>query len=109
MSGDSVVAAGARFSGMLAFDQEARLDGEFTGRVSGSGRLDVGPSASIDAQVSVDVLCVSGWVRGEVEAREKVVVYPGGRLQASIATPRLEVGEGGIVEGPIAMAIPGPS
>ncbi len=98
-----VVGAGARFEGLLTFWGRARIDGVVRGEIAADGLLEVGPEASIAAQIEVDVLVVEGLVEGEVAARERVEIRPGGRITAAVRTPRLVLAEGGSLDGRLAM------
>lgn len=98
-----VVGATGRFDGLLAFWGLARVEGQVHGQVAAEGTLEVGAEAIVHARVEVDVLIVEGLVEGDVVARERVEVRPGGRITASVATPRLVLAEGGSLEGRLVM------
>lgn len=98
-----VVGPTGRFDGLLAFWGLARVEGQVRGQVAAEGTLEVGAEAVVHARVEVDVLIVEGLVEGEVVARERVEVRPGGRITASVATPRLVLAEGGSLEGRLVM------
>lgn len=90
---------GSKTEGTLSFAASFRIDGEFQGKVRSPGRLIVGEGASVDAEVHVGHLLVSGELRGTVEAAEQIQIAPGGRLLAEITTPSLVVEDGAIFEG----------
>jgi cytoskeletal protein CcmA (bactofilin family) len=92
---------GARFEGTLSFEDTFRIDGVLKGKVVTKNELIVGDGASIDAEIHVGRLSVSGNVRGVVYARERVEVHAGARLQAEIHTPSLFVEDGAIIQGPV--------
>jgi len=98
-----VVGAGARFEGLLSFWGRARIDGVLRGEITADGLLEIGPEASVAAQIEVDVLIVEGLVEGEVAARERVEIRAGGRITAAVRTPKLVLDEGGSLEGRLAM------
>jgi cytoskeletal protein CcmA (bactofilin family) len=98
-----VVGAGARFEGLLSFWGRARIDGVVRGEITADGLLEVGPEASVTAQIEVDVLVVEGLVEGDVAARERVEIRAGGRITAAVRTPKLVLAEGGSLEGRLAM------
>lgn len=91
------------FDGVLAFWGLARVEGRVRGEVAAEGTLEVGPDAVVRARVEVDTLVVEGLVEGEVVARERVEVRAGGRITASVVTPRLVLDEGGNLEGQLVM------
>ncbi len=92
---------GARFEGTLSFEDTFRIDGVLKGKIITKNELVIGDGASIDAEIHVGRLSVSGNVRGVVYARERVEVHAGARLQAEIHTPSLFVEDGAIIQGPV--------
>jgi len=94
---------GANLQGELRFDASFRIDGKFQGSVRSSGRLVVGEDGTIDAEVHVGHLLVSGEVRGSVKAAEQIQIAAGGRLLADIETPSLLIEDGAIFEGRCSM------
>lgn len=101
--GHVVVGPTGSFDGLLAFWGLARVEGRLRGQVAAEGTLEVGPEAVVHAQIEVDALIVEGLVEGDVVARERVEVRAGGRITASVATPRLVLAEGGSLEGRLVM------
>ncbi len=99
MSEPALLAADAAFSGVLAFDGAARVDGRLEGRVVARGRLEVGPSAEIRGDVHVDVLVLAGRVEGDVVARERAELAPSARLVGSLRAERLVLADGARLEG----------
>jgi len=95
---------GSKTEGTLSFAASFRIDGEFQGKVRSPGRLIVGEGASVDAEVQVGHLLVSGELHGTVEAGEQIQIAPGGRLLADITTPSLVVEDGAVFEGRCAMS-----
>lgn len=98
-----VVGNGARFEGLLSFWGKARIEGSVSGEVHADGVLEIGPDATLAARIEVDVLVVEGLVEGDVVARERVEIRDGGRVTAEVATPRLVLSEGGILDGRLTM------
>jgi cytoskeletal protein CcmA (bactofilin family) len=98
-----VVGAAGIFDGLLAFWGVARVEGRVSGRIAAEGTLEVGPEGVVHAQIEVDAIIVEGLVEGDVVARERVEVRAGGRITASVATPRLVLAEGGSLEGRLVM------
>ncbi len=95
-----VVPAGGRFEGLIAFRNEARIEGDVIGRVSGTGRLEVGDNASISGPIEVDELVSSGRIEGDVETRVRVELTEGATLSGTLQTQRLSVASGAVVQGP---------
>jgi cytoskeletal protein CcmA (bactofilin family) len=92
---------GARIEGTLTFQDVFRVDGSIKGTVLSDQELVVGESGSIEGEIRVGRLSVSGTVRGIVYAREKIEVHSGARVFAELHCPSLVVEEGAIIQGPV--------
>lgn len=96
--------ADASFEGAIEFQGTIRVDGKVSGKIfSNGGTLIVGENASIDADVSVSVAVVMGEVNGSIDAKDRIEVYPPGRIGGDIQTPVISVEPGGIFNGSCAM------
>ncbi|MFQ5743393.1 MAG: polymer-forming cytoskeletal protein [Acidobacteriota bacterium] len=96
---DGHLAEGTRISGTLKFDQSVRIDGEFEGKVESAGRLILGPSAKVDAEVAVGELEVRGHLSGQVHASRRMLIRDGGVVEANIKAGRLSIETGAIFRG----------
>ncbi len=67
--------------GKLIFEGTMRLDGHFTGSIeSQEGTVIVGENAVVDADVSVHTATVSGEVRGNIRATDRIQLCPTARV-----------------------------
>jgi len=83
------------FEGNIDFEGTIRLDGHVKGRIStGKGTLIVGEKAVINADIVVDVAIIMGLVNGTIDAREKIEVYPPGRIAGDIQAPVISIDSG---------------
>jgi cytoskeletal protein CcmA (bactofilin family) len=92
---------GARFEGSLSFEDVFRIDGTLKGSVASDEELVVGESGTVEGEIRVGRLSVSGTVRGVVFARERIEVHAGGRVFAELHSPALVVEEGAVIQGPV--------
>lgn len=100
---------GTSFDGVLSFEGVLRVDGELAGRVlANDGALVVGPQARVRAQVEVAELVLAGLLVGDVIARRRVELQPGGTLEGNVTAPRLAVADGGRIAGRCAAGAPAP-
>ena len=98
------IGAGSIFEGAIEFQGTIRVDGRVSGKIfSKGGTLIVGEKASIDADVSVSVAVVMGEVNGTIDAKDRIEVYPPGRIGGDIQAPVFSVEPGGIFNGTCAM------
>jgi cytoskeletal protein CcmA (bactofilin family) len=85
--------------GELRFRDTMRVDGRLSGRVVSEKVLIVGDTAEVSADIEVGVIVVMGKVSGTVKARQRIEVHPGGRLEADVVTPRLDIADGAVFQG----------
>ncbi len=101
------IGAGSIFEGAIEFQGTIRVDGRVSGKISSKGgTLIVGEKASIDADVSVSVAVVMGEVNGTIDAKDRIEVYPPGRIGGDIQAPVFSVEPGGIFKGTCIMKKP---
>lgn len=68
------------------------------GKVSSEGDLIVGHESTVEGDIKVRRLFVSGIVRGSVRA-ERVEIAPGAKVEADVETPALLIEEGAHFQG----------
>ena len=93
----------ARAAGAIVHLRLTAVPGGSFGR---SSRTWARAVSSVEAEVSVGTLSVSGQITGTVHAKEKVEIHPKGRVHGdmTIARANLVIHEGGVFEGKIDMA-----
>ena len=91
--------AGSFIEGALHFEDTFRLDGRLKGRIASRGDLVVGEHGDIEAEIEVGRIFVSGTVRGNVVAHQRVEIAAGGKVLADIETPSLVVEDGAVLQG----------
>jgi len=96
---DGLLAQGTQVTGTLRFEKAVKIDGQFEGKVESSGKLILGPTAKVDAELSVGELEVEGVLRGEVKAAQRILIRDGGVVEANIVTSRLAIETGAIFRG----------
>ena len=97
---------GSRIEGELHFKDTFRVDGSLVGKVSSQGDLIVGKESTVEGDIKVRRLFVSGCVRGSVRA-DRIEIAPGARVEADVETPVLLIEEGAhfhgrcVMDGPV--------
>ncbi len=92
------------FTGKLAFSGVVHLDGSFKGEIISRGTLVVGGDSVVHAEIHSNVLKISGEVRGDLTATERIELYPPAKVYGNIRTPSLVVEDGVIFEGTCSMS-----
>lgn len=101
---------GTDIEGDVRFNDELRVDGRVGGRViSEKGRLVVGESGEVNADVFVGIASISGTVTGTLTASIKVELHSTGRFYGNIHAPALIIEEGAQFEGHCGMNAGTPS
>jgi cytoskeletal protein CcmA (bactofilin family) len=94
----------ADVDGSIAFKGTLRVDGKIRGKITSSaGTLIVGEKASIDADVNVNVAIIMGELNGTIDAKDRIEVYPPGRVGGDIQAPVISIEPGGVFNGTCAM------
>jgi cytoskeletal protein CcmA (bactofilin family) len=94
-----LLAEGAEFSGLLALDGPARIDGQLCGEVIGPGPLWIGLRANVEARIETDELVVSGALAGEVRASRRIALGSTARVRGELSAPSFSLAEGALLEG----------
>jgi len=95
----SVIDQGCELEGRLTFVGTLALNGKFQGDLFSSGTLLVGETAQLQAEVQVGIAIVSGEIRGNITARERVELRGTARIFGDIVTPVLVLEEGVVFDG----------
>jgi cytoskeletal protein CcmA (bactofilin family) len=94
------IGADASIDGAIEFKGTIRVDGRVKGTISSNGgTVVVGEKGIVNAEISVNVAVVMGEVNGTIDAKERIEVYPPGRLGGDIQSPIVSIEPGGIFNG----------
>ncbi|PYQ52161.1 MAG: hypothetical protein DMF59_05735 [Acidobacteria bacterium] len=91
--------SGASFKGELEFEDTMRIDGRFNGKIVSKNELIVGESATIEGDIHVGRIAISGTVIGKIVASQRVEIHRNGKVYSDIDTPALVIEEGAIFQG----------
>ena len=94
------IGADASIDGNIEFKGTIRVDGSVKGKISSkTGTVVVGEKAVVDAEIHVNVAVIMGELNGMVEARERIEVYPPGRVGGDVQAPVISIEPGGVFNG----------
>lgn len=92
-----------RFKGHVRFSGTLRLDGDIDGTIvseEGSGSmLIVNQNAAVNGNITSDSVLISGKVRGNIKAVERVEIYRSGSLKGDVYTGDIMIQGGAEFEG----------
>lgn len=104
-----VLDKGSEFDGILSFEGAFRIGGIFRGKIYTDDVLIIGEGATVDAEIEVGTLILSGELKGSVKAKERVEIHYPAVFRGNIQTPSLMVADGVVFEGVSQMGRTGPS
>ena len=87
------------FEGRLTFQGTIRIDGHVKGEISSTGTLVIGEEATIEADIHVSYIIISGEIRGNIIADKRIEIHAPGRVFGNIQAPIIIMEEGVIFEG----------
>jgi cytoskeletal protein CcmA (bactofilin family) len=103
---NSIIGKGCKVNGTIDVqDGTLRIDGDFEGNVNcPGGTLVIGKGGKVQADIKVQSAVVGGTVNGNIDAKEKIELQAGSRLEGDIKTRRLVIDEGVFFEGSCKMS-----
>ena len=103
---NSIIGKGCKVNGTIDVqDGTLRIDGDFEGKVNcPGGTLVIGKGGTVKADIKVSNAVVGGTVNGNIDAKEKIELQAGSRLEGDISTRRLVIDEGVFFEGSCKMS-----
>lgn len=85
-------------TGELNFKGSFRIDGYFKGKIHSDSTLIVGENGKVEADIRIGNAIISGEVKGNIHASDRVELSSSGRVIGSVITPKLIVEEGACIE-----------
>lgn len=90
--------------GELSASEDLTLYGQMEGTVTLTDHtLTIGPDADIRAEISANVVVVTGSVTGNINASKKVDIRATGSVQGDVTSADLVIQEGGRLQGKVSM------
>ncbi len=87
------------FNGEVSFRGALRIDGRVEGQGVRGEALIIGEKGSVEAEILVERLQVSGHVRGDITAKRWVELLETSQVTGTIRTPRLTIWRGAVFNG----------
>ena len=85
--------------GTLTFTGGLRIDGRLEGEISTGGTLIIGETAVIRGDIRASYVFVSGEIRGNTIADERIEILTPARVFGDIQSPEIIMGAGAVFEG----------
>ncbi len=91
---ETLIAEHVEIQGTLRFQKALRIDGRFEGQLEASGKLIIGPTGSVKANIDLDEAFISGKVIGNITVKKRLVLRGKAEVTGDITAPLLSVDEG---------------
>lgn len=104
--GLSIVAVGMHITGELDTNGVIKVEGKVTGSLRAEGQVLVAKGGLVEGDIFTREAIVGGQVRGAIYADERVEVQANSKIDGDVTTQRIQVQEGGEVNGFIKMGNP---
>ena len=94
------VGPGVRIEGKLISSEDLVIDGKVDGSIEVSDHhLSIGPDGAVTADLSALRITISGAVKGNVKALDRVDLHATGSVTGDITAPRCIIAEGAFIAG----------
>ncbi|WP_303920871.1 polymer-forming cytoskeletal protein [Treponema berlinense] len=92
------------FDGELEFTDNLVITGKFSGKINATGNLEIDKTAlcNVDS-IKVNSLVISGKVKGNIEAKERVEMCSGSSVAGDVVTGRIRIADNVDFEGSVKM------
>jgi cytoskeletal protein CcmA (bactofilin family) len=87
--------------GEVTSDEELQLDGELEGKLNLKGKLTIGPSSKVNANIKAREVVIYGTVKGNVEAENRISLRAGASIVGDIKTAGIVIEDGAYFKGGI--------
>ncbi len=96
---NSIVGEGTSFSGDIFLTGLLRIDGDFKGSITTTGKVLIGKNGRAECTIKADTIVIGGVVKGDIISTDKVVILSSGMLIGNLVAPRLIAEEGVVLNG----------
>jgi cytoskeletal protein CcmA (bactofilin family) len=104
---DTYIGEETSFEGNLTSKQNLCVYGNVRGTIECQGRVMIGESGNVEADILANDVLISGKVVGNVMARGKLEMTPTGVIQGDVKTSRLIMEDGSKLDGHCEMLLDG--
>jgi len=99
------IGQGVTIEGRVTSTQDLRIDGHVKGAIDvAEHELVLGRGAEVRGNVTAKSALIAGTVVGDVTASDRVQVQATGSVQGDVQAPRLNVLDGGVLQGKVNVA-----
>jgi len=96
---ETTIAENIIIKGTLKFEHCLRIDGAFEGDMESPGKLIIGPTGTVKANLHLDEVFISGKLIGDVTVKKRLVLRGRAEVRGNITAPLLSIDEGVSIQG----------
>ena len=97
---NSIIGEGSYFKGTYIVKGSFQIDGKFEGDLKIDGHLIIGTNGKVKTSTIItDSITIAGTLIGNISASNEVVLIETGRVLGNIEAPKIDVGEGAVIQG----------
>jgi cytoskeletal protein CcmA (bactofilin family) len=101
---ETVIGSTVKVDGNFVGAGDVIVQGQVAGTLKTSKNLQVGPGATIKADVEAANILVAGEIRGHVTCRGKIEIAATGKVYGNVDTQSIVVAHGAVLHGKVTMA-----
>lgn len=90
---------GTEIFGELRFRNAFRIDGRVRGKIFSDNDLIIGETGHVEADIDCGEVSVRGQVAGRIQARKKIELLAGSRVEGSLVSPKVVIEDGASFQG----------
>jgi cytoskeletal protein CcmA (bactofilin family) len=99
----NIIGAGTSIEGDVVSGGDIRIDGNLKGTVKVRGKLVIGPSGTVEGEVTCQNADVSGSIRGKVSVSDLLALKSTGKISGEISCGKLAIEPGADFSGSCSM------
>ncbi|OGS32947.1 MAG: hypothetical protein A2218_10185 [Elusimicrobia bacterium RIFOXYA2_FULL_53_38] len=100
---DTIIGHEAYFQGTLTAKGSLRVDGRVDGSIVDAKMVTIGKTGKIKGDISCEISSVSGEVKGNVTAIDRIEALPGSKVYGDLRAPVIIIEEGAVFNGNCSM------
>jgi cytoskeletal protein CcmA (bactofilin family) len=103
---ETVISENVSITGTLSFQKCMRIDGTFQGDIESTGKLLIGPTGFVKANLNLEAAFIAGKVEGDITVKERLVLRGRAEVRGNITAPLLSIDEGVSIIGQVYVTAP---
>ena len=96
---ETTLRKGTGLNGTLRFTKPLKICGRFEGEIESDTTLYIDKGAEVTAEIKAATVLVSGLVKGNISASNKIEILPGGKVLGNLKASKVKIADGTEFEG----------